>query len=64
MIKTFSLGHIANSRAHASLEIRPLIYGPKWWIKFGRTYNGTFAGVVVGLGVGVFMAHVRSRQCR
>jgi hypothetical protein len=62
MIKPFttlSLGSISKSRVYVSFEFRTP-FGGRWWVSFGPTYNGTTVGVVAALGIGVFLAHVRS----
>ena len=51
-----SIGHISKSRAWISLEKK---YKPGIWVSFGRTYVGTTAGVVMGLGAAVLIAHFR-----
>jgi len=56
----FSLGHIGNSRAYLSVERQPITYGHNYWVSFGKTYNGTIAGVVARIGAYVLMAHIRS----
>ena len=61
MMRTMlSLGHIANSRAYLSVERQPYDYGHKFWVSFGKTYNGTIAGIVARIGAYVLLAHIRS----
>ncbi len=65
MMRTIlSLGHIADSRAYLSVERQPSdntddIYGHKFWVRFGKTYNGTIAGVVARIGAYYLLAHIR-----
>ena len=59
-MKTWSIGHIADSKVFLSVEEQPITYGHNFWIRPGRTYNGTIAGLVARLGRYVILAHIRS----
>ena len=55
-----SVGHIADSRVFVSIEDQPITYGHNYWVRFGKTYNGTVAGVVARFGRYVLLSHIRS----
>ena len=61
-MKTISIGHIADTRFWLSIESQPITYGHPYWVKLGKTYNGTIRGLVARVGRFVIIAHQRGRD--
>jgi len=56
--KSYSIGHIAESRFYLSIERKPVAWW-RWFVSFGPTYNGTTHGVVWGTPWFAVLGHIR-----